>query len=228
MSVDDAYGGCFENRMRFSDRLLKAIRDKVGNDFIVGIRQTADEQYKQGGIDIEEGLKISRHLRDSGLIDFMNVVRGRCDTDPAMVNVIPVTGMKSAPHLDFAGRVKKEIDMPVFHAARIPDVSTARYAVESGQLDMVGMTRAHIADPYIVQKIIDGREDDIRPCVGATYCLDRIYLGQAALCTHNAATGRELFMPHKINPAKQSRKIVIIGAGPAGLEAARVCAQTRP
>lgn len=222
---DDAYGGCFENRMRFSDRLLRAIRDKVGDDFIVGIRQTADEQYKRGGIDVEEGLKISRHLRDSGLIDFMNVVRGRCDTDPAMVNVIPVTGMKSAPHLDFAGRVKKEMNMPVFHAARIPDVSTARYAVESGQLDMVGMTRAHMADPYIVQKIIEGREDDIRPCVGATYCLDRIYSGQAALCTHNASTGRERFMPHIISPAKNPKKVVIIGSGPAGLEAARVCAE---
>ena len=222
---EDAYGGNFENRMRFSDRLLRAIREKVGDEFIVGIRQTADEQYKRGGIDVEEGMKISRHLRDSGLIDFMNVVRGRCDTDPAMVNVIPVTGMKSAPHLDFAGRVKKEMDMPVFHAARIPDVSTARYAIESGQLDMVGMTRAHIADPYIVQKIIDGREDDIRPCVGATYCLDRIYLGQAALCTHNASTGRELIMPHTISPAEKTKKVVIVGTGPAGLEAARVCAE---
>ena len=222
---EDAYGGCFENRMRFSDRLLRAIREKVGDEFIVGIRQTADEQYKRGGIDVEEGMKISRYLRDTGLIDFMNVVRGRCDTDPAMVNVIPVTGMKSAPHLDFAGRIKKEIDMPVFHAARIPDVSTARYAVQSGQLDMVGMTRAHIADPYIVQKIIDGKEDDIRPCVGATYCLDRIYLGQAALCTHNASTGRELFMPHIVRPAEKSKKVVIVGTGPGGLEAARVCAQ---
>ena len=222
---EDAYGGCFENRMRFSDRLFRAIRNKVGDDFIVGIRQTADEQYKRGGITVEEGLKISRHLRDSGLVDFMNVVRGRCDTDPAMVNVIPVVGMKSAPHLDFAGKVKKEMGIPVFHAARIPDVSTARYAVESGQLDLVGMTRAHMADPYIVQKIIAGNEDDIRPCVGATYCLDRIYLGEAALCTHNASTGRELFMPHVITASENSRKVVIVGAGPAGLEAARVCAE---
>ena len=222
---EDAYGGCFENRMRFSDRLLRAIRDKVGDEFIIGIRQTADEQYKRGGIDVEEGLKISRHLRDSGLIDFMNVVRGRCDTDPAMVNVIPVTGMKSAPHLDFAGRVKKEMDMPVFHAARIPDVSTARFAIESGQLDMVGMTRAHMADPHIVQKIMNGNEDSIRPCVGATFCLDRIYLGQAALCTHNAATGRELSIAHQLKPADTKKKIVIVGAGPAGLEAARVCAE---
>ncbi len=222
---DDAYGGTFENRMRFSDRLIRAIRDRVGPEFIVGIRQTADEGYRSGGITEEEGLRIARRLRDDGLIDFMNVIRGRCDTDPAMVNVIPVTGMRSAPHLDFAGKVKAEVDMPVFHAARIPDVATARFAVESGQLDMVGMTRAHIADPYIVQKIIDGREDDIRPCVGATYCLDRIYLGESALCAHNPSTGRELELPHAIAPAETRRRVVVVGAGPAGLEAARVAAE---
>ena len=221
---EDAYGGTLENRLRFSDRLLRAIRDRVGNEFIVGIRQTADEGYRTGGITEQEGLEIARRLRKDGLIDFMNVIRGRCDTDPAMVNVIPVTGMKSAPHLDFAGKVKAEVDMPVFHASRIPDVATARFAVQSGQLDMVGMTRAHMADPYIVQKIIDGKEDDIRPCVGATYCLDRIYLGESALCTHNAATGRELEQPHRITPADAKKKVVVVGAGVGGLEAARVAA----
>ena len=170
-------------------------------------------------------MKISRHLRDSGLVDFMNVIRGRCDTDPALVNVIPLTGMKNAPHLDFAGRVKAEIEMPVFHASRISDLATARHAISSGKLDMVGMTRAHIADPYLVQKLIEGREQDIRPCVGATYCLDRIYLGQAALCTHNASTGRELEMPHVISRAPKQKKVVVVGTGPAGLEAARVSAE---
>ncbi len=188
----------------------------------MGIRQTADEGYREGGITEEEGLEIARRLRDDGLVDFMNVIRGRCDTDPAMVNVIPVTGMKSAPHLDFAGKIKAMVDMPVFHAARIPDVATGRHAVASGQLDMVGMTRAHMADPHIVQKIMEGREDDIRPCVGATYCLDRIYLGEAALCTHNASTGRELELPHALGKADQPRRVVVVGAGVAGLEAARV------
>jgi NADPH-dependent 2,4-dienoyl-CoA reductase/sulfur reductase-like enzyme len=89
---------------------------------------------------------------------------------------------------------------------------------------MVGMTRAHMADPHIVRKITEGREDDIRPCVGATYCLDRIYQAGEALCIHNAATGRELTMPQDIAPAPQPRKVVIIGSGPAGLEAARVAA----
>ena len=115
--------------------------------------------------------------------------------------------------------------MPTFHAARIPDVATARHAVASGKLDMVGMTRAHMADPHIVRKIIEGREQDIRPCVGATYCLDRIYGAGEALCIHNAATGRELTMPHVIAIAPVTRRVVVVGAGPAGLEAARVAAE---
>jgi NADPH-dependent 2,4-dienoyl-CoA reductase/sulfur reductase-like enzyme len=82
-----------------------------------------------------------------------------------------------------------------------------------------------MADPHIVQKIIEGREHDIRPCVGATYCLDRIYQGGMALCIHNPATGREEIMPHTIKPAATRRQVVVVGAGPAGLEAARVCAE---
>ncbi|MFD2740605.1 FAD-dependent oxidoreductase [Sulfitobacter aestuarii] len=213
-----------ENRMRFPMDVLEAIRKRVGADFIVGLRYTADEAQK-GGITPEEGLEISKRLAATGQVDFLNVIRGRIHTDPAMTDVIPVQGMKSAPHLDFAGAVKKATGMPTFHAARIPDVATARHAVAEGLLDMVGMTRAHMADPHIVQKIVEGREDDIRPCVGATYCLDRIYQAGDALCIHNAATGRELTMPHTIPPAGTRRKVVVIGAGPAGLEAARVAAE---
>ena len=223
--LEGPYGAdTLENRMRFPMDVLAAIRKRVGNDFIVGFRFTADEAQK-GGITAAEGLEISKKLAASGQLDFLNVIRGRIHTDPAMTDVIPVQGMRSAPHLDFAGEVKKATGMPTFHAARIPDVATARHAIKSGLLDMVGMTRAHMADPHIVRKIIQGREQDIRPCVGATYCLDRIYQGGEALCIHNAATGRELTMPHDIPPAKIKRKVVIVGAGPAGLEAARVCAE---
>jgi len=87
------------------------------------------------------------------------------------------------------------------------------------------MTRAHMADPHLIRKIVDGQEDRIRPCVGANYCLDRIYQGGEAYCIHNPATGRELDIPHEIANADSKRKIVIIGAGPAGLEAARVAAE---
>lgn len=213
-----------ENRMRFPMDVLAAIRKRVGDEFIVGLRYTADEAQK-GGITATEGLEISKRLAATGQVDFLNVIKGRIHTDPAMTDVIPVQGMPSAPHLDFAGAVKKATGMPTFHAAKIPDVATARHAIASGLLDMVGMTRAHMADPHIVRKIVEGREEDIRPCVGATYCLDRIYQAGDALCIHNAATGRELTMPHDIPVATVKKKVVIVGAGPAGLEAARVAAE---
>jgi len=223
--LDGPYGGqSLESRLKFPMDVLKAIRARVGNDFIVGLRYTADEE-DTAGITPKEGIEISKRLANSGMVDFLNVIKGRIHTDPAMTDVIPVQGMANAPHLDFAGEVRKATGMPTFHAAKIPDVATARHAVASGLLDMVGMTRAHMADPHIVRKIMEGREDDIRPCVGATYCLDRIYQAGEALCMHNAATGRELTMPHDIAPSTNKKKVVIVGAGPAGLEAARVAAE---
>ncbi len=223
--LDGPYGGqTLESRMKLVFDVIKAIRAQVGDDFIVGLRYTADEA-ETGGITPEEGLEMSKLLAKSGMVDFLNVIRGRIHTDPAMTDVIPVQGMKNAPHLDFAGAVKAATGLPTFHASRIADVATARHAIATGLLDMVGMTRAHIADPHIVQKIIEGREHDIRPCVGATYCLDRIYAAGEALCIHNPATGRELTMPHTITPASEKKTMVIVGAGPGGLEAARVAAE---
>jgi 2,4-dienoyl-CoA reductase-like NADH-dependent reductase (Old Yellow Enzyme family)/thioredoxin reductase len=223
-AADGPYSGSLDNRLRFAMEVLTACRERVGPDFLLGLRYVADED-EAGGIPPEEGIEMARRFRDSGLVDFLNIIKGRIHTDAALTGVIPIQGMRSAPHLDFAGRVRAEVGMPTFHAARIPDVATARHAVATGQLDMVGMTRAHMADPHIVQKIVEGREEDIRPCVGATYCLDRIYQGGMALCIHNPATGREETMPHVIAPAALRRKVVVVGAGPAGLEAARVAAE---
>ncbi len=223
-ALKSTYGGSLENRMRFSMEVLGACRDRVGDNFLLGMRYTADEGAK-GGITVEEGVEIARRFKKSGLVDFVNIIRGQVHTDAALTRVIPLQGMRSAPHLDLAGRIRSEVGLPTFHGARIPDVATARYAVSSGQLDMVGMTRAHIADPHIVKKIREGREHDIRPCVGATYCLDRIYQGSPALCIHNPSTGREKELPHNIEPSKDSRRFVIVGAGPAGLEAARVAGE---
>lgn len=222
--LDNGYGGSLDNRLRFTMEVLRAIRDRCGPEFIVGLRYTADPA-QVGGMTKEEGLEVSRKLRDSGMVDFLNVIRGHIDTDPALTDLIPIQGMKSAPHLDFAGEVRAATKFPTFHAARIPDVATARHAIASGKLDMVGMTRAHMADPHIVRKIIEGREDDIRPCVGANYCLDRIYQGGLAFCLHNPATGREETMPHTVPVAQTRKRVTIVGAGPAGVEAARVAAE---
>jgi 2,4-dienoyl-CoA reductase-like NADH-dependent reductase (Old Yellow Enzyme family)/thioredoxin reductase len=220
----DEYGGSLDNRLRFTLRVLDAVRVATGAAFIVGIRMVADEDWDIG-LPRAEGIEIARRLVASGKVDFLNVIRGHMDTDAALRRVIPIHGMPAAPHLDFAGEVRAATRFPVFHAARIQDVATARHAIAAGKLDMVGMTRAHIADPYIGRLLMEGREHEIRPCVGATYCLDRIYEGNDAVCVHNAATGREATMPHVIaRSSGPRRKVVVVGAGPAGLEAARVSA----
>ena len=200
--------------MRFTIDVLTKIRKRVGPDFLVGLRLVADEQA-EGGIDKEEGIRIATYFRDSGLIDFLNIIRGRVFTDAHLTKVIPITGMASSPHLDFSGEVREATNFQVFHAARIADVATARHAIASGKLDTVGMTRAHLADPHIVRKVTEGQEADIRPC----------YEGGAAHCFHNAASGRELTMPHVVERAAAPRKVVVVGAGPAGLEAARIAGE---
>jgi len=222
---EDEYGGSLDNRLRFTFRVLDAIRGRIGPEFILGIRLVADEDW-QAGLSRAEGVEIARRLVATGQVDFLNIIRGHIDNDAALAKVIPIQGMPAAPHLDFAGEVRAETKAAIFHAARINDVATARHAIAEGKLDMVGMTRAHIADPHIARKVAEGREDEIRPCVGATYCLDRIYEGHEALCIHNPATGREATMPHVITKTRGApRKVVVVGAGPAGLEAARVAAE---
>jgi len=220
----DAYGGSLDNRMRFGLEVFESIRRKVGDDTIVGIRMVVDEDA-ENGITRDEGFEIARCLAATGMIDFINVIKGHIESDEALSHVIPNMGTPAAPHLALASAVKAEHDIAVFHAARINEIATARHSIAEGHLDMVGMTRAHMADPHIAAKLMRGEEERIRPCVGAGYCIDRLYEAGDALCVHNPATGREATMPQVFNPTEgEKKKIVVVGAGPAGLEAARVSA----
>ena len=217
------WGGDLDARMAFPLAVLRACRERVGADFLLGVRYVADERLP-GGVDAAEGIEVGRRFKASGLVDFLNVIRGHIDTDPGLTDVIPIQGMPASPHLDFAGEVRAAVEFPIFHAARVPDVATARHAIASGKVDMIGMTRAHLTEPHLVRKLRAGQADRIRPCVGANYCLDRIYQGGLALCIHNAASGREETLPQEIPPAAARKTVVIVGAGPGGLEAARVAA----
>ena len=218
---EDEWGGSLENRLRFPTMVVRAIREAVGPDFIVGLRPSVDDLLP-GGLSADEGLEAMRHLIAEG-IDFLSVIRGHIDTDAGLAKVIPPTGTPSAPHLDFAGEVRQSLGIPVMHASRVADVATARHAIANGLVDLVGMTRAQLADPHLAAKIAAGQEHRIRPCVGAGYCLDAIYQGSDTKCIHNPSTGRELHLPHTITRSERSgKRAVVVGAGPAGLEAARV------
>jgi len=218
----DDFGGSVENRSRFGLMVHEEIRRRVGDDFIVGIRFGVDEGIA-GGQDFKDSLAIAALLEKSGLIDFFNANYGRIDVTLNLVtDCMPGMASPIAPWLDKAGAFKREVALPVFHAARIADIATARHAIREGLIDMVAMTRAHIADPQIVNKIAGGEEDRIRPCVGASHCMG----ATRPTCLHNAASGRERFWPQVIERTKgEMRKVVVVGGGPAGCEAARIAAE---
>ncbi|MEM0989166.1 MAG: NADH:flavin oxidoreductase [Pseudomonadota bacterium] len=218
----DDFGGSAENRARFGLMVLEEIRSRVGSDFIVGLRYAIDEGIA-GGQDSDDCLAIAKLFEDRGLIDFVNANYGRLDTELALVvDCMPGMQERQSPWLEKAAAFKREIELPVFHAAKINDIATARHAIRAGLLDMVAMTRAHIADPDIVAKLKRGAEDRIRPCVGAVHCMSE----NRPTCLHNPASGRERFFSHRVQPTTgPKRKIVVLGGGPSGMEAARISAE---
>ena len=217
----DKFGGSVENRCRFGLMVHEAIRKRVGEDFIVGMRFLIDEAGPHH-ITFEDGLTMAAIFEASGTIDFFNAIYGRIDTELKLaVDCMPGMASAEAPFLARAGAFKQAVGLPVFHATRITSLETARHAIREGLLDMVAMTRAHIADPELVAKLARGEEERVRPCVGATHCMSPL----RPTCIHNPSTGHEAGLPHAIERADKRRRVLVAGGGPAGLEAARVCAE---
>ncbi len=217
----DEFGGSLENRARFALMAHEEIRKRVSGDFVVGMRLSIDDNNPDG-LSAADALSFAQILEREGAVDFLNANFGRIDTSLALAEeCMPGMSVKLAPWLQPVAAFKQQVGLPVFHAARITDVATARHAVRQGVLDMAAMTRAHIADPHIVTKIARGDEARIRPCVGASHCMHK-----KPRCAHNPVTGRELELPQTLARSETpGRRIVVVGGGPAGLEAARVAAE---
>ena len=220
----DDYGGSLDNRLRFGFEVLREIRRQVGREFVVGARISGDEMTP-GGLTAADMAEIARRLAASGLLDFFSIVGGAAHTMPLQALAVPNMSHPRGPFVAIAAAIKAAVPgMPIFHAGRIVDAAHAEQILAEGAVDMVGMTRALIADPDLPRKVREGRADDVRVCVGANEgCIDRIYQGKPVTCIQNPATGRELEMKEPERAAAPKR-VLIVGAGVAGLEAARVAA----
>ena len=145
------------------------------------------------------------------------MVRGHIDTDAGLTDVIPVQGMRSSPHLEFAGNIRAATGFPTFHAAKIQDVTTARYAIAAGKLDHGGHDRAPTWPTRTsCARCCKGARTASAPAWGPTFAWTAFTRAAEAYCLHNPATGRELTMPHTIPKAAQVRRVLVVGAGPGG------------
>ncbi len=215
----DAYGGAFENRMRFLVETLGAVRDAVGRDVPVGVRLTGPD-LAEGGLTIDDIVRISGRLAAEGAC-YISLSGGSYAglRQGANLPYVAPAMVAQGPNVPVARAVKAAIDIPVIVAGRIVDFDFAEAIVAAGDADMVGMVRALIADPHAIAKSFAGRNDRVVPCIGGNEC----HYGRAVACAANPAAGREAEM--ELTPAARRRRIIVIGAGPAGLECAVAAAR---
>ena len=218
----DHYGGSLDNRMRFCREVVSAVRDAVGPDGIVGLRIPGDELI-EGGLELEEMKAVARAVESDGKVDYLNVVAGTNMDRLLRAEHWPPTPAQHGLFVHLSAGIRSAVELPVFTVGRITDPVQAERILAGGEADMVGMTRAHVADPDLIAKLREGRLDDIRPCVGANMCIRNGLEGRSIGCVHNPQAGRELTWGDPV-PAGRSLDAAVVGGGPAGLEAARVAA----
>jgi 2,4-dienoyl-CoA reductase-like NADH-dependent reductase (Old Yellow Enzyme family)/thioredoxin reductase len=220
----DFYGGSLENRVRFPQAVLAAVRKRVGPDIPVGIRCSGDELV-EGGLTASDMAEIVPLLVGAGMLDYVDVSAG---TDGDLISNMlhePPMGLEPAPFKSVARRIKDVIDVPVIHGTRIHTPELAEEVIAGGDADMAGMCRALIADPYLPKKARTGLVHQITPCIGCEQaCFGRLYRGRHISCIGNPTTGRELDYAD-LKPLGTRKNIVVVGAGPAGIEAALMAAK---
>jgi 2,4-dienoyl-CoA reductase-like NADH-dependent reductase (Old Yellow Enzyme family) len=215
----DAYGGPFENRTRFLLEIIAAIRGRLGPDYPLGVRFNG-EDYVADGWRLEEALKLAPRLEAAGA-DWLHVSAGVYGSMPV---TIPSMYEKYGCFVHLAEAVKKVVSIPVIAVGRIKDPAMADRIIAEGRADLVAMGRAHIADPELAAKAAEGRLEEIRPCIGCCRgCIENVLALSEATCVMNPEMGRESVL-EKAPPKSGSKKVLVVGAGPAGLAAARLLA----
>jgi NADPH-dependent 2,4-dienoyl-CoA reductase/sulfur reductase-like enzyme len=211
----DAYGGILENRMR-----LALIRRRVGNDFTLGYRISADD-YMKGGLSIEETSKVGRALEAEGL-DVLHVSGGIAGIPESGFMVTPPAAIPRGVHIPLAEALKRELALPIMAVGRINTPELAEQILAEGKADLIAMGRAFLCDPRWPLKAHSGTAEDIRRCIACNECTDKLAQHLPIECLQNPLLGKEGEI--EVREAEKKKKVIIVGGGPAGLEAARVCA----
>ena len=220
----DAYGGSFENRLRFLTDLLAVVRAGLGDGPVIGMRISAEE-IEPGGLEKDEVIAICQALKAKRAIDYVNTTLGSMQGLGGSVHVVPPMEIEHAYVAPKAGTLRAAVGLPVFVAGRINQPQIAEAVLAAGQADMCGMTRAMISDPEMPSKARSGRLDDIRACIACNQaCIGHYHMGVGISCIQNPVTGRERRLGSPA-PAATPRRILVAGGGPAGMKAALTAAE---
>jgi len=213
----DKYGGSLENRMRILLEVIENVKRKAGADFALSCRFAFDE-FMAGGNHLDESKQIAKAVQGAGVHFLVTYVGWHECPQPTTQSSVPLGG-----YVYLTQEVKRVVGIPVVASNRIKDPLMAEKILAEGKADLVGMCRALIADPDLPNKAMEGRIEDIRPCIACGRCYDRVFPGLPLECSVNPQMGYEA--EYKTRPVSRPMKVLVVGGGPAGMEAARVAAE---
>ena len=221
---DDEYGGDFDNRLRFLRRVLEEVRAALGTEFVVGMRISGDEMSTEG-LDTTLTIEVCAALDQLGLVDYVSVVAGTSATVAGSDHIAPPMSKPNAYTAELSAAVRKAVAVPVLVAGRINQPQDAEQVLASSSADACAMTRALICDPDLPAKAAAGRAEEIRACIACNQaCIGHFHAGYPISCIQRPETGRELVYGIRTRAASR-RRVLVAGAGPAGLKAAVVAAE---
>lgn len=210
----DRYGGDFMKRMRFITEIMLGIKHICGPNFPISVRLSADE-FVEGGLKLEDSIKIARYLESIG-VDAINVSSGTYESG---VTIIEPTSYPQGWKRHLAAGIKQAVKIPVIAVSTVKKPEFAESLLEQGTVDFVAVGRSQLADPEWSNKAMEGRDEDIRPCIGCVYCIETLGKGGVLKCAVNPRVGRELEFS-TLDRNGNDRVVAIIGGGPSGMEAA--------
>lgn len=219
----DEYGGSFQNRMRFAVEVVERVRASVSDDFIVGFRLSGDPQSELLGLTPQDMISISAHLDALKCLDLISVSGGSGVNIETHAGNVPTDTFGESCYADLSQHIREKVSVPVVVAGRVLNSDQAQKILDQGQADLVGMTRAMIADADVVRKTLEGIDEQTRPCIAINEGCRRVIAGKSLACTVNPAVAHPSLM--ELTPALLRKNVLVVGAGPAGLEAARVAAE---